>query len=84
MDLGGTNFRVCSIQLHGDTTFSLTQSKVPIPRELMEAKTAKELFAFLAKQIEIFLKKHHEDHFEAHVRRRQTVSTPEGYRDENI
>ena len=84
VDLGGTNFRVCSIQLHGDTTFSLTQSKVPIPRELMEAKTAKELFAFLAKQIEIFLKKHHEDHFEAHVRRRQTVSTPEGYRDENI
>lgn len=57
---------------------------MPIPRELMEAKTAKELFAFLAKQIELFLKKHHEDHFEAHVRRRQTVSTPEGYRDENI
>ena len=50
----------------------------------MEAKTAKELFSFLAKQIEIFLKKHHEDHFEAHVRRRQTVSTPEGYRDEHI
>jgi hexokinase len=50
----------------------------------MEAETAKELFAFLAKQIEKFLKKHHEDHFEAHVRRRQTVSTPEGYRDENI
>ena len=50
----------------------------------MEAQTAKQLFAFLAKQIEIFLRKHHEDHFEAHVRRRQTVSTPEGYRDENI
>jgi hexokinase len=84
VDLGGTNFRVCSIQLHGDTTFSLTQSKVPIPRELMEAKTAKELFSFLAKQIELFLKKHHEEHFEAHIRRRQTVSTPEGYRDENV
>ncbi|KAF4629987.1 hypothetical protein G7Y89_g8156 [Cudoniella acicularis] len=84
VDLGGTNFRVCSIQLHGDTTFSLTQSKVAIPKELMVAKTAKELFAFLAKQIELFLKAHHEDHFEAHVRRRQTVSTPEGYRDEHI
>jgi hexokinase len=84
VDLGGTNFRVCSIQLHGDTTFSLTQSKVPIPRELMVAKTSKQLFAFLAKQIEIFLRTHHEDHFEAHVRRRQTVSTPEGYRDEQI
>jgi hexokinase len=50
----------------------------------MQAKTAKELFAFLAKQIEHFLKTHHEDHFEAHVRRRQTVSTPEGYGDEHI
>ncbi len=84
VDLGGTNFRVCSIQLHGDTTFSLTQSKVPIPKELMTAKTAKELFAFLAKQIENFLKTHHEEHFETHVRRRQTVSTPEGYRDEHV
>ncbi|KAI1323273.1 glucokinase [Xylariaceae sp. FL0255] len=84
VDLGGTNFRVCSIQLNGDTTFNLTFSKVAIPKELMVAKTAKELFAFLAKQIELFLKTHHEDHFEAHVRRRQTVSTPEGYRDEHI
>lgn len=84
VDLGGTNFRVCSIKLHGDSTFSLTQSKVAIPRELMVAKTSKELFAFLAKQIELFLRMHHEDHFEAHVRRRQTVSTPEGYKDEQI
>lgn len=50
----------------------------------MLAKTAKELFSFLAKQIETFLKTHHEDHFEAHIQRRQTVSTPEGYRDEHI
>lgn len=50
----------------------------------MVAKTGKELFAFLAKQIELFLKTHHEDHFEAHIRRRQTVSTPEGYKDEHI
>jgi hexokinase len=84
VDLGGTNFRVCSIQLHGDSTFSLTQSKVAIPKELMVAKTAKELFAFLAKQIEKFLEAHHNDHFETHIRRRQTVSTPEGYRDEHI
>lgn len=34
----------------------------------MEAKTAHELFAFLAKQIELFLKTHHEDHFETHLR----------------
>jgi hexokinase len=50
----------------------------------MLAKTAQELFAFLAKQIETFLRTHHEDHFETHIRRRQTVSTPEGYREEHI
>ncbi|RFU34054.1 hypothetical protein B7463_g2279, partial [Scytalidium lignicola] len=83
VDLGGTNFRVCSIELNGDTTFSLTQSKVPIPRSLMQAKHAKDLFAFLAKQIELFLKTHHGAHFEAHVRRRQTFGTPEGFRDEH-
>ncbi|KAI1472437.1 uncharacterized protein F4812DRAFT_448999 [Daldinia caldariorum] len=84
VDLGGTNFRVCSVHLNGDTTFNLTYSKVAIPKELMVAKKASHLFAFLAKQIELFLRKHHEDHFEAHIRRRQTVSTPEGYRDEQI
>ncbi|KAF2873020.1 hypothetical protein BDV95DRAFT_593402 [Massariosphaeria phaeospora] len=72
VDLGGTNFRVCSIQLHGNTTFSLTQSKVAIPHELMVAKTSKELFSFLAKQIENFLKAHHEDHYTATIKRRQT------------
>ncbi|KAI9754518.1 MAG: glucokinase [Lichina confinis] len=84
VDLGGTNFRVCSIQLHGNSTFTLVQSKVAIPRELMVAKTAKELFAFLAHQVETFLKTHHMDHFEAHVRRRKTMSTKEGYREEHI
>jgi len=73
---------VCSIHLNGDTTFSLIQSKVAIPQELMIAKTGKELFSFLAKQIEVFLKTHHEDHFEAGVRRRKTMSVAEGYRDE--
>ena len=82
VDLGGTNFRVCSIHLNGDTTFSLTQSKVAIPRELMVAKTAEELFSFLARQIQIFLKTHHEEHYEAGVRRRQTMSATEGYKDE--
>jgi hexokinase len=72
VDLGGTNFRVCSIQLHGNTTFSLTQSKVAIPRELMVAKTSSELFSFLAKQIEAFLKAHHEDHYFSHIKRRET------------
>ena len=84
VDLGGTNFRVCSVTLNGDTTFNLTYNKVAIPKELMVAKTAQELFAFLAKQIEIFLRQHHADRFDSHVRRRQTASTPQGFRDEHI
>ncbi|KAF9886240.1 glucokinase [Aspergillus nanangensis] len=70
VDLGGTNFRVCSIDLHGDTTFSLTQSKMLIPRELMASGSSKDLFHFLARQIEAFLRIHHNEHFEAHERRR--------------
>ena len=84
VDLGGTNFRVCSIQLHGNTTFSLTQSKVAIPRELMVAKTSHELFLFLAKQIEGFLRTHHNDHFEAHIRRRKTMSSGEEIKTEEL
>ncbi|KAL2133362.1 hypothetical protein VTI74DRAFT_2491 [Chaetomium olivicolor] len=84
VDLGGTNFRVCSIKLNGDGTFNLTSDKVAIPKELMVAKTAQELFAFLALQIKLFLEKHHGDHFEQHIRRRMTVSSPEGYRDEHV
>ncbi|KAI5860622.1 hypothetical protein GGS23DRAFT_217456 [Durotheca rogersii] len=84
VDLGGTNFRVCSIHLNGDTTFNLTYSKVAIPKELMVAKKASDLFSFLAKQIELFLRTHHGAHFDASIRRRQTVSTPEGFRDEHI
>ncbi|KXS96084.1 hypothetical protein AC579_8284 [Pseudocercospora musae] len=82
VDLGGTNFRVCSIQLHGNSTFSLTQSKVAIPKDLMVAKTTHELFSFLAKQIELFLKTHHGDHYSSHKERRG--SSFRGYRDEEI
>lgn len=84
VDLGGTNFRVCSIQLHGNTTFSLTQSKVAIPKELMVAKTAQELFSFLAQQIKKFLETHHADHYEGFIRRRKTVSNEAGFREEEI
>ncbi|KAF7195583.1 Glucokinase [Pseudocercospora fuligena] len=82
VDLGGTNFRVCSIQLHGNSTFSLTQSKVAIPKDLMVAKTSHELFSFLAKQIELFLKTHHGDHYSSHKERRG--SSFRGYREEEI
>jgi len=84
VDLGGTNFRVCSVRLHGNSTFSLTQSKVAIPKEMMVAPTSKELFAFLAHQIQEFLKTHHEEHYHSMVRRRTSVSEPNGFKDEEI
>ncbi|OAA62471.1 glucokinase [Niveomyces insectorum RCEF 264] len=84
VDLGGTNIRVCSVRLNGDNTFNLTYSKAVIPKSLMLAKTAKELFAFIAQRIDDFIKEHHSDHYEHHIHRRQTLSTPEGYRDEHI
>ncbi|KAH8695057.1 putative glucokinase GlkA [Talaromyces proteolyticus] len=84
VDLGGTNFRVCSIELRGDSTFNLTQSKVPIPRDLMVSASYKQLFQFLAKQIEIFLELHHNDHFEATVRRRRLTGTTDQYRQAEI
>ena len=84
MDLGGTNFRVCSITLNGDTTFNLTYNKVPIPKDLMVTDSASKLFAFLAKQIETFLEEHHGDHFKTYTRRRNTLTSTTGFREEEI
>ncbi|KAI9766338.1 MAG: glucokinase [Geoglossum simile] len=63
VDLGGTNLRICSVDLHGDTTLSVLQSRITIPPELMIAKQATELFSFIAKQIEAFLKTYHNSCF---------------------
>ncbi|PCG95336.1 Hexokinase [Penicillium occitanis (nom. inval.)] len=84
VDLGGTNFRVCSINLKGDSTFDLTQNKVAIPRDMMVASSYKQLFKFLATQIEAFLEEHHNEHFEATVRRRRLTGTTDQYRREEI
>ncbi|KAH0541240.1 hypothetical protein FGG08_004245 [Glutinoglossum americanum] len=59
VDLGGTNLRVCSVDLHGDTTYSVKQSSISIPREIMVARLAAELFSFIAKQVRDFLEAHH-------------------------
>lgn len=60
-DLGGTNFRVCSVNLNGDHTHELKQSKYSIPLDLMKNSTADSLFSYLAKKIETFLKENHDD-----------------------
>ncbi|OMH83315.1 Hexokinase-1 [Zancudomyces culisetae] len=51
LDLGGTNLRVCLVQLKGDSTFDMEQMKYPIPAE---AK-ASTLFEFIADCVEKFL-----------------------------
>ncbi|AMD19497.1 HCL654Wp [Eremothecium sinecaudum] len=61
-DLGGTNFRVCSVKLNGNTTFTMKQQKTKIPEELLddgadEPVTSDELFAYMAKRTLTFLKK---------------------------
>jgi hexokinase len=50
----------------------------------MVAKNAEDLFGFLAKQIEEFLKTHHKEQFVASVRRRESMSQPNGYREQQI
>ncbi|KAJ2902786.1 Glucokinase [Zalerion maritima] len=84
VDLGGTNFRVCSVLLGGDSTFNLTATKVAIPKDLMVAESSKPLFQFLAKQVEEFLRTHHDDHFQAYIQRRKTLSSIERVREEEI
>ncbi|KAK1574627.1 hexokinase [Colletotrichum navitas] len=68
IDLGGTNLRVCSVELNGDSTYSLTQSKAVIPRDLMSAPTYKDLFRFIALQIKTFLEKHRPSDLETWAR----------------
>ncbi|KAK8115274.1 glucokinase [Apiospora kogelbergensis] len=58
VDLGGTNCRVCSVELHGDGTYSLVQTKYPIPRPLTVNPSYKPLFQFIAEKIRDFLKDH--------------------------
>ncbi|GCF00125.1 glucokinase [Zygosaccharomyces mellis] len=62
-DLGGTNFRICSVELHGDHSFTMQQLKSSIPEELLEEEgvTSHELFSYLARRTAVFLKKHHDD-----------------------
>lgn len=60
-DLGGTNFRVCSINLHGDHTFDLKHSKHTVPVDLMKANTSDALFSFVALKIELFLEERHDN-----------------------
>lgn len=76
-DLGGTNFRVCSVFLNGDHTFVIKQSKYKIPLDLMANSTAEALFSYLGKKVDAFLQEHHAEYNgEEHLKLGFTFSFP--------
>lgn len=58
-DLGGTNFRCCSVVLNGDGTHKITQDKCHIPEEVLNAKSHVEFYDWLASCIGDFVAKQH-------------------------
>ncbi|KAI9510953.1 hypothetical protein F5148DRAFT_1174805 [Russula earlei] len=54
LDLGGTNLRVCQVDLHGDKTFTLKQRKFRVS-EALKTGEATVLFDYLADSVDAFL-----------------------------
>ncbi|KAI0052574.1 hypothetical protein FA95DRAFT_1553239 [Auriscalpium vulgare] len=54
LDLGGTNLRVCQVDLNGDQTFSLKQQKYKVSSDLKTGE-ATVLFDYLADSVDAFL-----------------------------
>lgn len=60
LDMGGTNLRVCEIQLpEAKGEFDIIQSKYRMPEEL-KTGTAEELWGYIADCLEQFIEYHHE------------------------
>lgn len=55
VDLGGTNCRVNSVKLHGDSTYTIAQAKHVVPRNVMINASHEPLFNFIAEKIQDFL-----------------------------
>ncbi|KAI3623365.1 HXK2 [Malassezia furfur] len=58
LDLGGTNLRVCLVQLKGEGKFEITQSKFRLTDEQKQEDGSK-LFDFCAKCVKDFVEKHY-------------------------
>ncbi|PKX99463.1 putative glucokinase [Aspergillus novofumigatus IBT 16806] len=58
VDLGGSNCRICLVDLHGDSTFTVTQSKHSVPPTVMVNCSYRPLFDWLAQRIAGFLDAH--------------------------
>ncbi|KAF5357599.1 hypothetical protein D9758_007415 [Tetrapyrgos nigripes] len=57
LDLGGTNLRVCEVNLQGDQTFSLRQQKYKVS-DTLKTGEAVALFDYLAASVDAFLTSH--------------------------
>lgn len=62
VDLGGSNCRICIAELHGDSTFTVLQSKHKIPPSVMVNQSYLPLFDFIAGNIAEFLNTHLDPH----------------------
>ena len=56
VDLGGSNCRICLVDLHGDSTFTAVQVKHRVPADVMVNPSYEPLFSFIAGKISEFLK----------------------------
>jgi hexokinase len=55
--MGGTNIRVCIVTFNGDGTYALSQDKVTIPTSLMTSNKSRDLFDWVARMVETFLRR---------------------------
>ncbi|CAJ0543713.1 Ff.00g038890.m01.CDS01 [Fusarium sp. VM40] len=58
IDLGGTNCRVCAVNLHGDSTFDTFQKKHVVPSEIRVNASHEPLFRFIAAKVQEFLQEY--------------------------
>lgn len=58
IDLGGTNCRICLVDLHGNSTYKVTQTKQTVPEHLRINPRYQPLFSFIAKALREFLDEH--------------------------
>jgi hexokinase len=57
VDLGGSNCRVCAVNLHGDSTLDIIQEKYAVPPDVRVNPSSKPLFDFIAAKINTFLQR---------------------------
>lgn len=58
VDLGGSNCRICLVDLRGDSTFGVLQRKHSVPSHVMVNSSYRPLFDFIAQKISDFLELH--------------------------